>query len=63
MHSKGASPDTTFNIGVREGRAYRLQDKHVRGSKEVLGHGLMTMAKDEEQEAPKGEQSKDEQNS
>jgi hypothetical protein len=48
MHSKGASPNTAVNIGVKEGRAYRLQGKHVRGSKGVLDHGLMSMAKDEE---------------
>jgi hypothetical protein len=27
MHSEGASPDTLVNIGVREGKVYRLQGK------------------------------------
>jgi hypothetical protein len=29
MHSEGASPDTTIDIGVREGKVYRLQGKPV----------------------------------
>jgi hypothetical protein len=55
MHSEGASPDTTINIGVREGRVYRLQGKPVRGSKGILDHGSMSVTEDEEQEASKGE--------
>jgi hypothetical protein len=45
------------SIGVREGKIYRVQGMHVHGSKGILDHGSMSMAKDKEQEAPKGEQS------
>jgi hypothetical protein len=55
MHSEGASPDITINIGVREGRVYRLKGKLIGGSKGILDHGLISVTEDEEQEAPKGE--------
>jgi hypothetical protein len=51
------------SIGVREGRLYRLQGQPVRGSKGILDHGSMSVTEDEEQEALKGEQLKDEQSS
>jgi hypothetical protein len=54
---EGASPDTTMSIGIREGRLYRLLDKPVHGSKGILDHGSMSVTKDEEHEAPKGEHS------
>jgi hypothetical protein len=63
IHSEGAIPDTTVNIGVREGRVYRLQGNPVRGSKGILDHGSMSVTEDEEQEALKGEQPKDEKSS
>jgi hypothetical protein len=47
----------TVSIGVREGKVYRLQGKPVGGSKGILDHGSMSVTEDEEQEAPKGEQS------
>jgi hypothetical protein len=59
----GARPDTTFNIGVRENRLYRLQGHPVRRSKGILNHGSISVTEDEEQEALKGEQLKDEQGS
>jgi hypothetical protein len=57
MQSERASADTTVNIGVKEGRVYRLQGKPVGRSKGILDHGLMLVTKDPEQEALKGEQS------
>jgi hypothetical protein len=33
-----------------------LEGKHVDGSKGILDHGLMSVAEDEDQEAPKGTQ-------
>jgi hypothetical protein len=45
---EGDIPDTTINIGVREGRLYRLQGKPVRGSKGILDHGSMSVTEDEE---------------
>jgi hypothetical protein len=58
--SEGHIPDTTVSIGVREGRLYRLHGHPVRGSKGILHHGSMLVTRDEEQEALKGEHSKDE---
>jgi len=57
MRSKGARPDTTISISAREGKVYMLQGKPVGGSKGILDHGSMSVAKDKEHEAPKGEQS------
>jgi hypothetical protein len=55
MHLEGSSHDITINIGVREGRVYRLKGKLIGGSKGILDHGLISVTEDEEQEAPKGE--------
>jgi hypothetical protein len=49
--------DSTRVLGVREGKVYRLQGMPVDQSKGILDHGSMSMTEDEEQEAPKGEQS------
>jgi hypothetical protein len=63
IHPEGAIPDTTMNIGVREGKLYRLQGKPVCRSKGILDlihsdvNGSMSVAEDEEKKAPKGEQS------
>jgi hypothetical protein len=54
---EGASPDTVVSIGVKESRLYRLQGKHIHGSKGILDHGSMSVTEDEEQKAPKREQS------
>jgi hypothetical protein len=63
IRPEGISTDTIVSIGVREGKLYRLHGKHVCGSKEILDlihsevNGSMSMAKDEEQKALKGDQS------
>jgi hypothetical protein len=54
---KGFDIDSTRVLGVREGKVYRLSKKLVGGSKGILNHGLMSVTKDEEREASKGEQS------
>jgi hypothetical protein len=46
--SEGASPDTTINIGFRDGMIYKLQGHPVGGSKGILYHGSMSMEADEE---------------
>jgi hypothetical protein len=53
---KGSDLDSARVLGVREGKVYRLQGKPVSGSKGILDHGSMSVAEDEEQEAPKGTQ-------
>jgi hypothetical protein len=60
---KRASSQTAISIGVREGELYRLLGQHVRGSKGILDHVSMSVTEDEEQEALKGKQPKDEQSS
>ena len=55
MRSKRANFDIVVNIGVREGRVYRLQGQLVRGSKGILDHGSMLVTKDEEKEDLKGD--------
>jgi hypothetical protein len=57
IQPKGSNIDSTRFLGVREGKVYWLQGKPVGGSKGILDHGSMSVTKDEEQEALKGEQS------